>query len=268
MEVSKNIRQQFNDELNALYSEREIENMYRWCVTELGLSVYATHFPSKYLDTMEKWLNELKTGKPIQYVLGNTVFYGRKFNLTPEVLIPRPETEELCNHVIKSAAAGSVIMDIGTGSGCIAITLALELLKCKVMASDVSSGALKTARTNAALHKASVVFVFSDALNTPVSGNVDIIVSNPPYIPINEKALMHKNVLDFEPHQALFVSNTDALVFYRQLLVLNPFVREFWFEIHESKKNELEEMLKKEGITTYTFHNDLQDKCRILHVKR
>ncbi|MFI5203736.1 MAG: peptide chain release factor N(5)-glutamine methyltransferase [Flavobacteriales bacterium] len=268
MEVSADIRKAFTGAILHIYNQREADTIYRWCLAELNLPATVAILKPAERKTMEKWLAELKTGKPVQYVLGNTVFYGRKFLVTPDVLIPRPETEELCHYVIKSVPANSCIMDVGTGSGCIAITLSKELPKSKVMASDVSAGALKIARSNAKLNKATVEFMFHDALNTPVPGEVTIIVSNPPYIPVSEKADMPSNVVHFEPHQALFVENTDPLLFYRQLVLLNPFVDEFFFEIHESKKPSLEEFLSGVGINNFTFHKDLQEKDRILHIKR
>jgi release factor glutamine methyltransferase len=159
-------------------------------------------------------------------------------------------------------------MDVGTGSGCMGITLALELPRCKIMASDVSSAALKQARANARQLQAPVEFVFSDALNTPLPGNVDVVVSNPPYIPTEEKKTMNANVIEHEPHMALFVPDDDSLIFYKQILLLNPFVSEFWFEIHELKKEILAQFMHQEGLNQYEFYRDMQDKYRILHIKR
>jgi len=194
-------------------------------------------------EKIETILNRLGTGEPLQYVLGETEFYGRTFKVRPGVLIPRPETEELVRLVIESGArsqepgAGSQnpgariqepgagrqesvirVLDIGTGTGCIPVTLFLEMALVEVFAVEVSEVAIAVARENASLLNAKVDIVQLDILKDPLPWeNLDVIVSNPPYIPWSEKVNMHRNVTDFEPELALFVSEEDPLVFYKAI---------------------------------------------------
>jgi len=168
-------------------------------------------------------IEELKKYQPIQYILGETEFYGLRFKVDENVLIPRPETEELVEWVIKeeAPAAGYKILDIGAGSGCIAIALAKRLPGAEIFALDISDKALAVARQNAAANQADVRFFQYDILNDepfPFSSfSFDCIVSNPPYITMKEKAAMAKNVLDYEPHQALFVPDENPALFYERI---------------------------------------------------
>lgn len=172
----------------------------------------------------EIWLR-LQTGEPVQYVLGKADFYGRSFCVTPGVLIPRPETEGLCRQVLDGLPAGANILDIGTGSGCIAITLALEAEQAQVEAWDISGEALRQARDNAERLGAKVLFRQKDVLAEAREGErseeadslFDCIVSNPPYIADKERTTMARNVLDYEPPTALFVPDDDPLRFYRAI---------------------------------------------------
>ena len=174
-------------------------------------------------------LEQLKKACPLQYVLGETDFYGCRIAVNPSVLIPRPETEELVALAVKQAGmrgmdASPNVWDVGTGSGCIAVAIAKNLPKASVFASDVSEAALQTARTNAENNGVQVTFAchdMTDAEKLPFGEcRFDMIVSNPPYIPESGRTQMHGNVLDFEPHGALFVPDDDPLVFYRALAVL------------------------------------------------
>ncbi|HEY0900298.1 MAG TPA: peptide chain release factor N(5)-glutamine methyltransferase, partial [Sphingobacteriaceae bacterium] len=165
-------------------------------------------------------LDELKSGKPLQYILGETEFLGLRFLVNPSVLIPRPETEELVDWIIQEAEKNQhyiSILDIGTGSGCIPVALKKKLPAMKVSAIDISFEALETAMRNAVLNGTEVTFKRVDILNPEPAfpdHKYSIIVSNPPYITETEKEQMHQNVLDFEPHTALFVKDTDPLLFY------------------------------------------------------
>jgi release factor glutamine methyltransferase len=170
------------------------------------------------LSKLEKIASRLNSYEPLQYVLGEAFFYRRIFKVTPAVLIPRPETEHLIEVVKEYASAGGrafKILDIGTGSGCIPITLSLELDRSDVRGVDISSEALAVAEQNAKALNAKVSFLILNILTQPIPGELDIIVSNPPYIGESEKAFMKPNVLDHEPHLALFVSDNDPLLFYR-----------------------------------------------------
>jgi release factor glutamine methyltransferase len=167
-------------------------------------------------------VSRINSQEPIQYVFGWTEFYGRRFNVNPDVLIPRPETEELVSMVkeyIKGRnVSGPRILDIGTGSGCIAVTLALEIPGSKVFATDISEKALETARQNAAALKAGVGFFNNNIIDQDIPvESLDVVISNPPYIPLSEKPSMKNNVIRFEPSQALFVSDGDPVVFYRAI---------------------------------------------------
>jgi len=167
-------------------------------------------------------VRRINSQEPIQYVFGWTEFYGRKFNVNPDVLIPRPETEELVSLVKEYTKgrniSGPRILDIGTGSGCIAVTLALEIPGSKVFATDISEKALETARQNAAALKAVVDFFNNSIIDQDIPVEpLDVVISNPPYIPLSEKPSMKDNVIRFEPTQALFVSDGDPVVFYRAI---------------------------------------------------
>lgn len=160
--------------------------------------------------------------EPVQYITGKAWFYGREFRVSPDVLIPRPETEELIDVVrsIFQSHAPVRILDVGTGSGCIAITLKLELPQSKVYAVDVSSAALHIARINAENLHAAVELMLCDFLQSiPEVSGFDVVISNPPYISEHEKELLKSNVVNFEPHQALFVPDEDPLIFYKALAV-------------------------------------------------
>ena len=167
-------------------------------------------------------VSRINSQEPIQYVFGWTEFYGRRFNVNPDVLIPRPETEELVSQVKEFTKgrniSGPRILDIGTGSGCIAVTLALEIPGSKVFATDISERALETAQQNAASLKAVVDFFNNNIIDQdiPIEA-LDVVISNPPYIPISERPSMKDNVIRFEPSQALFVSDGDPVVFYRAI---------------------------------------------------
>ena len=177
----------------------------------------------KQVEKVNQTLEELKENKPIQYITGKTEFYGLTFNLSPSVLIPRPETEELVDFILKKEdLQNKNVLDIGTGSGCIAISIAKNT-NCNMFALDISEEALTIAKQNAEYNKSNVIFLQKDILKTSeIEHNnkkiyFDIIVSNPPYVRDSEKSTMQKNVLDYEPHKALFVNDDNALVFYEKI---------------------------------------------------
>jgi release factor glutamine methyltransferase len=219
------------------------------------------------------YTQQLLTHEPLQYVLQEAWFFGLKFYVDRNVLIPRPETEELVDWVIANCRFPIdtlSILDIGTGSGCIPITLKRRLRKARVTAIDISEGALTVARKNAAKLGAEVNFLQVDILDPDASASLepaDIIISNPPYIPENNKASMDPNVLDFEPHTALFVPDNDALLFYKAIVKfahtkLNPGGLLF-FEIHEDLGQAVISLLESEGFTA-TLKKDMQGKDRMV----
>jgi release factor glutamine methyltransferase len=214
---------------------------------------------------------ELKTGKPIQYVVGETQFYNCTIKLNSSTLIPRPETEELVDLIIKEnkGYTGNII-DFGTGSGCIAIALASNLPSSVVTGIDISGEAIKIAEENAARNNVNVSFLKDDIFNL-IQKTVDragIIVSNPPYVRNSEKPFMSKNVLDFEPSQALFVTDSNPLIFYEAIIrlaeeLLLPGGR-LYFEINEMMGSSLSSLLELFGYCDIEVVADINDKERIL----
>jgi release factor glutamine methyltransferase len=212
--------------------------------------------------------------EPIQYILGEADFFGRKFEVNPAVLIPRPETEELVSEILDFYGKTSTlkklhILDIGTGSGCIAITLSLAIKDAQVYASDVSLDALTVARRNAERLKADVSFIHNDILKEEITANgLDVIVSNPPYITFEEKNNMNENVVRHEPHLALFVSNDDPVIFYKAIVqkskkMLRP-EGTLWVEINEQHGNEVMQLLLKSGFRNVKIIRDLSGKERMV----
>ena len=230
---------------------------------------------------LEKIMLRLEKGEPVQYIIGVADFCGRQFHVEPGVLIPRPETEELCRMVIeereisqKGQSPLCEILDIGTGSGCIAITLALELPDAKVTAWDISDDALRIASANAKALGASVTFQHHDALDSSLFTlhstlpKWDLIVSNPPYICRKEADGMDKNVLGYEPHEALFVPDDDPLLFYRAIaryatLALKPNGKLF-FEINPLYADDLTRLLGEMLCYNAEILNDQFGKPRFL----
>lgn len=214
---------------------------------------------------------QLKTGKPVQYVLGETTFYNCKIKLDSSTLIPRPETEELVDLIItENKDYTGEIIDIGTGSGCIAIALALNLPGSNVTGTDISEEAISVARENATLNNAAVSFLKDDILspNLLTSVKAGLIVSNPPYVRISEKGAMSKNVLDFEPHNALFVSDSDPLVFYIAILKLAENIMLpggiLYFEINEAMGHSLSKVMESSGYSDVRIIHDINNKERIV----
>lgn len=222
----------------------------------------------------ESIIRRLNANEPIQYVISETEFFGRKFITSPGVLIPRPETEELVQIVLddKALPQNATILDIGTGSGCIAISLAAELKNAHVFAFDISGTALRIGKKNAALNKVKVQFVKQDILNPDFHQGVDVIVSNPPYVTNAEAAKMKANVLDFEPHLALFVENERPLIFYEAIceyaqknLAENG---KLFFEINEYLGKETAECVKSYGFKDVQIIKDINGKERFIVAAR
>lgn len=220
-------------------------------------------------EELNKIFGRLMEGEPVQYVLGRAEFCGRWFDVRPGVLIPRPETEELCAWITadSKASASPKVLDIGTGSGCIAITLQLDMPESKVTAWDISADALDVARENAQRLGANVNFVKQDALNAKPEGEWDVIVSNPPYICEKEKKDMAVNVLEHEPHKALFVPDADPLLFYRAITrlavqTLNKGGR-LYFEINPIYADDTCHMMRAEGMTAVELRSDMYGKQRM-----
>lgn len=218
---------------------------------------------------LNKIFGHLTEGEPVQYVLGRAEFCGRWFSVRPGVLIPRPETEELCAWITadSKASASPKVLDIGTGSGCIAITLQLDMPESNVTAWDISADALDVARENAQQLGANVNFVKLDALNAKPEGEWDVIVSNPPYICEKEKKDMAVNVLEHEPHTALFVPDADPLLFYRAItrLAVQTLSKggRLYFEINPIYADDTCRMMQAEGMTAVELRSDMYGKQRM-----
>lgn len=226
------LRNRYRKELQSIYSENEIDTIFFWVaerITGKSVSILRLALEEEWWEFEEKqtqflfYLIELKSEKPIQYILGETEFYGMRFFVNQSVLIPRPETEELIEWILsENQNSVQTVVDIGTGSGCIPIVLKKYLPNIRIFALDVSEKALETAQNNADYHQTEIEFIQNDFLQMEFENlpEFDIIVSNPPYIAENEKKLLQKNVVEFEPVQALFVPDNDALIFYEHLIQL------------------------------------------------
>ena len=272
----KNYRTQFIQALTSIFDEKEIESFF-YIILEAFHTLKRVDLvlnPDLELDTIQllRWeavLSQLIEQKPIQYILGDTEFYGLPFYVNENTLIPRPETEELVEWIIKDLKFKNLkILDIGTGSGCIAISLAKNLPDALVFAIDVSEKALATAKKNAERNEVKVTFIEKNILETEnLNQQFDIIVSNPPYVRNLEKQEIHKNVLDYEPHLALFVDDNDPLVFYRKIteLALKNLSKsgQLYFEINQYLGKEMVELLEKYHFKNIEIKKDIYGNDRM-----
>ncbi len=269
----------YRSELKEIYPTEEVESLiylvflhYKdWNRIEIRMNAESALTESELLQF--HWtLKRLKKEEPIQQILGETEFYGLPFTVTPDVLIPRQETEELVDLIIKEAGANSRVLDIGTGSGCIAVTLAKKLNGAEVFAMDVSKAALEVAKENGTKNYVKLNALEGDVLRTESLpkeiGQLTTIVSNPPYILEQEKSEMSKNVLEFEPHLALFVKNDDPLLFYRKIghLAYNHLLSggRLYFEINEQYGTQTQELLNSIGFSDIRIIKDINQKDRIV----
>ena len=272
----KAIAKQISKGLSSRYTAGEIAALTRIIATELlGVSQMAFYLKDDITLTagqqtlLDNAIERLKKQEPIQYILGYSDFCGLRFKVTPATLIPRPETSELVEWITSEATGNESILDIGTGSGCIAISLAHKMPQSKVTAWDISNDALAVAAENSKTNGQAVTFEQVDILAYQPSGEqFDIIVSNPPYIKENEKEAMHSNVLDWEPHTALFVPDSDPLLFYRAiakkgLTLLKPGGR-LYFEINRAHGKETMEMLAALGYTGIELRKDFAENDRMI----
>ena len=257
-----------------LYDVKEAENLVNWLLEHhLGMRridmmrfLEEKDLPQKLWEDFDR----LKAGEPIQYILGKAPFYGREFLVNSATLIPRNETEELVHLILKeNKSEGLKVLDIGTGTGCIPISLALEMNRSEMYGLDISKDALTIAAKNAKMLHASVTFLACNILEeNPEVNDLDILVSNPPYIPEKGKSEIHQNVLDFEPGLALFVPDNDPLLFYRVIAekgqkLLKPDGK-LYFEIHEDFGKEVEELIRNLGYSGIRVLKDLNDKDRMI----
>lgn len=265
------------DAVEPLYGLREAEAVARMVVCDrlsFNLSQFVAHYDDECeIPDIENIVEELRRGRPVQYVLGRAEFCELQFEVAEGVLIPRPETEELVYHIVETAPRGARILDIGTGSGAIAIALAKLVQDAEVLAVDISTDALAIARRNAEQLDTKVEFVEADALgDLSHLGEFDIIVSNPPYIPQSDIVDMRKNVVDFEPHTALFVPDNDILKFYRataeNALRMLRADGSLWFEIYERAGEAICTMLSEKGFSYNEIIEDANAKPRMIWSRR
>lgn len=277
----KQYRTQFIKELSSLYDAYEAESFFyliledKHKLRQIDLALnHELAFSESDFVVWNSLLMQLKKEVPIQYLLGKTSFYGLDFEVNENVLIPRPETEELVEWIINEnkivdKTKKIKILDIGTGSGCIAISLAKNLPNAKVYAIDVSKKALETAKLNAMNNNVDVTFMLKDVLQLEaLKSDYDIIVSNPPYVRNLEKEEIKKNVLDYEPHLALFVEDNDALIFYRKIAALaqNNLLEngKLYFEINQYLGNEMVDLLQKMNFKNIELQKDIYDNDRMV----
>lgn len=276
----KEYRSYFIQELTPIFDAGEAESFFYLILEEkhqLKRIDLALHpdlvFSEAEIIVWNSILEQLKQEIPIQYLLGKTSFYGLDFEVNEHVLIPRPETEELVDWIIKSNLKGQNskslnILDIGTGSGCIAISLAKNIPNAQVFAIDVSEKALATAKTNAENNSVNVTFINQNILETAdLEQQFDVIVSNPPYVRNLEKEEIKKNVLDNEPHLALFVEDNDALIFYKKIAELAQKNLsengQLYFEINQYLGKEMVDLLEKMNFKNTELRKDIYGNDRM-----
>lgn len=277
----KEFRAYFINELDLIYDVMECESFF-YLILESKYKkdkVFVALNPNFLFDgaMIQEWnvfIQELKNEVPIQYLLGDCYFYGLQLKVNQNVLIPRPETEELIDWIIndysdKAANSNLQILDIGTGSGCIAIALSKNIVNAQVSALDVSEAALSVAKINAKDNNVDLCIINEDITNVEKLNNCyDIIVSNPPYIRYLEKIEMKKNVLDYEPHLALFVSNEDPLIFYRKIaqLACESLKKDgfLYFEINQYLGESMIDLLEKLGFKNVIIKKDIYGNDRMI----
>jgi len=274
--------QHIEKELTGLYPKTEVKAFVRLMLEHVcGLSYteQVLHRKQKLDERHKKAVTEvverLKNYEPLQYILGETEFFGLKLKVKPAVLIPRPETEELAHWITETEISqNSAILDIGTGSGCLALALKKQFPQAQVSATDVSFEALEVARENAAVNALDVHFFQSDILQWEKYRwkKYDVVVSNPPYVRESEKPSMPANVLKYEPERALFVTDADPLLFYREISTfalahLKKNGRLF-FEINENLGAEVLQLLKKAGFVSIELKKDLFGKNRMVRCQK
>jgi release factor glutamine methyltransferase len=274
----------FNQVLKPVYDQPEIDSIKYLAISDVTSLSKAQlraftdqELTTEQTDKLTEIIQRLQTGEPIQYVLGHTEFYGLPFNVNPSVLIPRPETEELVEWVLNSINERNeheTVLDIGTGSGCIPITIKKHLPNAEVSAIDISKTALLTAQQNAELNAVEVNFIEADILKPVLMPDTkySVLISNPPYVTKSEKAEMHINVLAHEPHLALFVEDNDPLIFYRAVadfaltnLESNGLL---FFEINENLGRETINLLQEKGFKNIELRQDMRGKDRMIKATR
>ena len=270
------IRNYAVQQISSIYDTRESLSMVHWlmeAILDLNRNKLLVNDPimldKKAWQVFKNALMRLQKNEPIQYILQEAYFFGRRFKVKPGVLVPRPETEELVHWISQNLVKDATIIDIGTGSGCIPVTLKLEKPDWQVHAMDISKIAIDVAKENAEVLHSDITFHQTDILKMPDLGlQFDIIVSNPPYVRNSEKGQMHKNVVQYEPELALFVSDDDPLIFYQTIAkwATRHLKKggQLYFEINEAFGMEVRQILLGQGFQDVELRRDLQYKDRMI----
>lgn len=258
----------------GLYGEDEARQIARMVLESRGVEynrLIVEPNEELQIDDLERIVADIRRWRPVQHIIGVADFADMELEVTPDVLIPRPETEELVAWVAEDATSGACIVDVCTGSGCIALALARMVPGSRVWAIDLSPEALAVARRNGARYAPEVQFIEADALGdfaTAVGESVDVVVSNPPYIPTSDRVSMRPNVLDYEPRMALFVADDDPLLFYRAIArTSRSLLRDggrLYFEIYELFSLDVMAMLEREGYRNAVVREDFRGKKRMV----
>lgn len=273
----KQLKTDFVEELSTVYDKAEVLTMFSWLAEDLlGLRTHDLLLNTKMelkesqLLKFEEAKSRLKAQEPIQYILGYAEFFGLKLKVNSKVLIPRSETEELVQWILEDHLSKDLqlsIIDLGTGSGCIPIALARHLPQTKIKALDISEEALSLAASNSEVNDTAVEFIEGDLLKLKTLPEVDIVVSNPPYVKLDEQQQMKDNVLKNEPHLALFVQNEDPLIFYRKIAELaSSAVKKHlvYVEINQYLAQETEDLFKRFGFEHIEIRKDFRGNERML----
>jgi release factor glutamine methyltransferase len=271
-------RQHFYAQLSPHYRQGELQSIYHWCVEEIEgwnrIQAYSKNDELVTESTQAAWdstIERLKKHEPIQYIFNKASFFDLQLHVDDSVLIPRPETEELVEILLQTESDKSLnILDIGTGSGCIALALKSRNENWNIRGCDVSEKALSVAKKNASRLNLSVDFFHADASQSIDLNLIDVIVSNPPYIPSKLGSSLDKNVLNHEPHTALFSPENDAFFFFRKIAEMaeKSNVKRIYMETHATEISQLESELKRVWSGRIRFQNDLSSKPRFIVLSR
>ena len=281
--TKKHILTYARQQLKGKYPEGEIDSLVRilfkqYAATSEMPMLYDVELTSEAERQIQYAIDELKKFRPIQYILGETEFYGLFFDVNPDVLIPRPETEELVDWIVREYDKNSAlsIVDIGSGSGCISVALKVNFPYSSVWAVDISESALSVAQRNAAKNNVEVNHLLKNALTDNMMGferdSLDIVVSNPPYVTLSESQLMHPNVLEYEPHIAIFTPDNAPFIFYK---CIAEFAKKslkkggkLFFEINEAYPEEVSNILKQHGFSDISPRRDINEKWRMISARK
>jgi len=272
------INNQLKNKLKNVYSNAEIQQLlfliYKKAANLSKIQVltnYEMQIPEHNYNEITDIANRLANNEPIDYIIGETEFFNLQFIVNPSVLIPRPETEELVHWVLTDYNKKQKILDIGTGSGCIAVSLAKNMQNAEVFAVDISKQALETAKKNAQNNGVKINFAECNILNadyTLLPQGIDIIISNPPYVRQSEKTFIKPNVLDYEPELALFVTDNNPIVFYKEIALTGKKILNnnglIFFEINEALAKEVKNMLEELQYSQIEIRKDINGKERMV----